>query len=103
MFEAADVGRAIGTGEIMDGNLDDLQIQFRRTEDQIEITEGIEIAEVRAVGGDLIVVGAVKDFGAAECVLEPLVEQVGEGKTEELVAQDVEKTHRLVLHRVHES
>ena len=73
---------------------------MRRAEQQIEIAERIEVAEVGAVGRDALVVGAAQHLGAAQRVLDRLPEQPREGQAEELVAEQVEEAHRLLLHRV---
>ena len=56
MFPAGDVGGSIGAFTVADGEVDDLSVQLCCAEDQVKIAEGIEIAKVGTVGGDLFVI-----------------------------------------------
>ena len=72
MLPARDIGGAVGAVTVADGQVDDLAVQFGRAEDQVKITEGIEISKVGAIGGDLFVILAPHDLCSAECVLDGL-------------------------------
>src|SRR6266542_4165142 len=56
--ESADVGAAVFSFAIAHRDVDDLEVQFGGAEEQVEIAERIELAEVLAVAGNLIIVGA---------------------------------------------
>ena len=47
--ETADLGLAVGPAPVADRNFDDFQVHLAGSEQQIEVAERIEIAEVRAV------------------------------------------------------
>src|SRR3954469_24109656 len=66
---ALDVGLAVGALAVADRHLDELQVELGRPEQEVEIPEGIEVPEVGAVGGELLVVLPAQDLGAAEGVL----------------------------------
>lgn len=56
MFPAGDVGGAVGALAVADGQVDDLQVEFCRAEDQVEVAEGVEVAEVGTVRLDQFVI-----------------------------------------------
>ena len=56
MAEPANVGRPIGPLPVTDGDLDNLQILLRRTEEQIEVPEGIEVTEIGPILGNAFIV-----------------------------------------------
>ena len=82
------------------GQVDDLEVQLIGTEQQIEIPEGIEIPKVLPVGLQLQVVFSEHHLGAAEGVLDRLLHQPAEKQTEELIAQNIERTHAVLLQRI---
>ena len=65
MLPAADIGGSVGTFAVTDGQVNNFTIQFGRAEDEIEIPEWIEIAEVGAVRRDALVVRAEQHFCSA--------------------------------------
>src|SRR5947199_4976522 len=102
MAPSVDIGFAIGPRAISNRQIHQAQIELGRPEEQIEITEWIEITEIGAVPRDGLVVFAEKDFGATESVFDLLAEQPTEGHAKELVRNHVEKLHRLLLHRINQ-
>ena len=56
----------------MDGYVGDFQVQAGRTEEQVEVAERVEVAEVLAVFGDAFVIAPRQHLGAAECVAKSL-------------------------------
>src|SRR5262249_24876426 len=98
--EAGNLGLAVGAAGVADRNLDRLEAELGGAEDQIEIAERIEIAEIAATGLEARIVGAGQRLGAAQRIGEPLREQPGEQQREALVGDEVEKTHGLVFHRI---
>src|ERR1051326_1725532 len=99
---ALNVRGSVGTFPVADRHLDDLETELGGAEQQIEVTERIEITEVAPIGGDALVLGAWQHLGAAQRVLDRLSEQPGERHAEELVPEEIEEPHRLLLHRVDE-
>src|SRR5450759_2388837 len=87
-------------GGVANGDFDDLEVQLRGTENQIEISEGIKLAEIGTVGDDLLVVPAAQNLGSAKGVRESLIEQPAEEPRESLVGEQIQESHCLVLHRV---
>ncbi len=75
MTEALDLGSAIGTVFITDGHLKHFQIKFHRAENQIKITERVEIAEIMAIGSKLIIMMLEHDLGPAQGVLKALAQK----------------------------
>jgi hypothetical protein len=73
MTEPADISRAIGSGAIMYRDFNDLKVQFSGAKDKIEVTEGIEVAKVTPVRGNLFVIGAKEDLGSTKRIFEALV------------------------------
>jgi hypothetical protein len=100
---ALDVGGAVGAFPIADGDVADFEVLFVGAEEQVEVAERIKLAEVGAVGGDLEVVFAGEDLGAAERVFDALAEEPGESQAEEFIGDHVEELHGLFLHRVDEA
>src|SRR5439155_9361110 len=103
MLPARDVGLAVGTGAITDGQVEDAQVEPSRTEEQIKIAEWIEVAEVSAVIRDQLVMPAQEYLGSAERVLNGLAQQPGEGHAEKFVADDIEEAHGLLFHGINEA
>src|SRR5579859_7499964 len=62
---ALNIGLSITPRAIADGNLHDLEIEARGTEQQVEIAERVEVPEVGAVVGNSLVIGAPQDFRTA--------------------------------------
>ncbi len=103
MSPALDIGIAVGACAVADGEVEDTEVEFSGTEQEVEVTEGIEVAEVGAVLGDFLVVLSEEHLGAAESILEGLAEEVAEGGAEELIAEHVEEAHGFVFHGVDEA
>lgn len=72
MFPARDIGGSVGSVAIANGKVNDLAVKFCRAEDQVEIPEGIEVAKVGAIGGDLFIIFTPHYFGAAQGVFDGL-------------------------------
>ena len=71
--EARDLGFAEGARLVVDRHLDDFQVLLGGAEDQIEVAERIEVAEIVALARDHLVVLAQQHLGAAQRVGQPLV------------------------------
>ena len=56
MLPARDIGGAIRPLTITDGQVNKLEIQLGRAEEQIEIAEWIEVAEVGTVRSDQLII-----------------------------------------------
>src|SRR5690348_12259636 len=98
--EAADVGRTVGAFAVADGEVEDFEIHLGRAEEKIEIAEGVEVAEIGSIGGQLFVITLTQDLRAAKSVLHTLPEQAREGPAEEFVPGQVEQSHRVLFHWV---
>src|SRR6266511_2996462 len=103
MPEPADLCRTVRPLPVADGKLGDLQIQLCRSEEQVEVPEGIEVSEERPVRLYSLVVTAPEHFGSAQRVRDTGFQGPREQQPERLVAKEIEETHRLVLHRVHQA
>ena len=85
MSEAADVGASVSAFSITDRHFDHLEVQLGSPEDEIKVSEGIEISEIASVPLDLLIVFAEERLGAAQGVFEPLIEYPREHEREEPV------------------
>lgn len=103
MFPAGDVGGAVGAFAVADGEIDDLEVEFCRAKDEVEIAEGIEVAKVGAVGGDGFVIFSPENFRAAQGIFDRLTEHPGECHAEEFVADEVQRAHGFFFHGVDET
>src|SRR5947209_13007001 len=100
MAKAGYLGFPVSAISVADGHLDDFEIEFCRTENQIEIAERVEDSEVRAPSLEPLVVRSRQHLGSAECVGEPLAEQPCEDHGEQLVRNQVERPHCLIFHPI---
>src|ERR1700731_5361017 len=100
MAPSLDVSLTPGSLMIARRHVDHLEVELGGSENQVEVTERIEVTEVGAVGGDGLVVGPAQHLGPAKRVLDVLAEQPGKSHAEELVAEEIQKAHRLLFHRV---
>ena len=74
MLPAGDVGAAVGAFTVADGEVDDLAVEFGRAEDQVKIAEGVKVAEVGTVGGDLLILFFPHYFRTAKGIFDRLAE-----------------------------
>src|SRR5512138_3758813 len=100
MFPARDVRGAVGPLAVTDWQVDDLAVELGSAEDQIIITEWVEVAEVGAVGSDPLIILFPENLCAAERILDRLPKQPGERHTEKFVAQEVERLHGFLFHGI---
>src|SRR5919108_989736 len=100
---AADVRGSVRARLVADGQVDDLEVEPRCTEEQVEVAERVEVAEVRAACGELFVVAATKDLGSAERVLHALAHDALEEPREDFVTDRVQKAHRAGFHVIDET
>src|SRR5262249_12870441 len=77
-------------------------VEPRRAEQEIEVPEGIEVAEEVAIVRDPRVIAPVEHLRAAERILDGLLEKPREGEAEELVSQQVKEAHGLTLYGIDE-
>src|SRR5262249_42744168 len=103
VLETADLGLAVGARAVAHRQLHDFQILLGGPEDQIEIPERIEVAEEAARARDLFVVAPEQHLGSAQRVLEALLQDRRQREAERLVADGIEKAHRLAFERVDEA
>lgn len=74
MSEAGDVGGAVGSFAVTNGDLDDFEIEFIGTKNKVEIAEGVEVAEELTVSDKAFVVGSEHHFSAAKGIGKMLTE-----------------------------
>src|SRR5687768_9024762 len=72
MPPAPDIGRSVLSIAVTYGDVDDLQVQLAGAEQQIEITERIEVAEHPPVGDDAAVVASPQNLRPAERIFNGL-------------------------------
>ena len=97
MTPAFDIGLAISAIAIADRHVRDFQMESTGAEEEIEIAERIEVAEMRAIRRDPLVIFFEKNFRSAKRVFDRLAERPTEGETEEFVGDEIAEAHRLVL------
>src|SRR5258708_20078669 len=85
---------------IADWEVENLQIQFARTEEKIEIAERIEIAEVGSIFRDLLIIGFGQHFRSAKCILDVLSQQPTKEHPYRFVRTEIEKAHCFLVHRI---
>src|ERR1700722_77758 len=103
MAPTLDVGFSVDAFTVPDRQIDDLHIEMRRAKNQVEIAEGIEVAEIGAVVRDHLILGAAQDFCSAKRVFNALPQQPGKREAKELIAQEVEEPHRATFHRINQA
>ena len=72
MGEPANVGRPVGPLPVTNGELDNLQILLRSAEQQIEVSEGIEVTKIGPTLGNAFVVAAMQHLRTAERIFDRL-------------------------------
>src|SRR5512138_3074810 len=92
--EALDVRLAVDPLPVAGRHVHDAEVLLRRPEDEVEVAERIEVAEVGPVRRDALVVSPPEHLRPAEGVLERLPEEPREGEAEELVRDEVQEPHR---------
>ena len=83
-------------------DIDDSQRHHRRREDQLEIAEWIEIAEVFPPTNEAVIVVASKELRTAQDIAERCLDENAQHIGKNDVAQLIQKAHRFGLHRVDE-
>lgn len=68
MAKAADVRIAVRPGAVGDRNFGYFEVLLDRTEDEIEIAEGVKLAEKRTIGGKDIIVCPAHHLCRRECL-----------------------------------
>src|ERR1700748_1631995 len=100
MFPALNVRFSVLAFPVAYRQSHNLKVVSGCSKQEIEIAKGIDLAKVSTIGCDGLIVGTAENLRAAKAVLHALTQQPGECKAEELVPEQVEKTHRLLLHRI---
>ena len=75
----------------MNRRLDDLEILFGSTEDQIEIAKRIEIAKIGALARQHFVILSQQHLGAAQCIRQPCIDEIGEQIGKASVGDEIER------------
>src|SRR5438034_7152848 len=95
MAQALNAGGAVRTFEIADRQLGDLEVQPNRSEEEIEVAEGVEVPEILPIRRDARVVVTQEHLRPAQRVAEALIEEKAEGPAEDLVPEQVQNPHCL--------
>ena len=101
--EARNVGFSVGAVPVADRDVADFQVEEGRAEEQVEIAEGIEVAELLYTNQQSLIIRLEKHFCAAKAVLDRLAQYGGQGDGEKLVAHEIQETHCLFFHGVNQS
>src|ERR1700730_7275869 len=100
MRPALDVGFPVCAFTVTNREVDELEIVFGRSKNQIEIAEWINFTEICAIGGDHFIITLAEHLGPAQRVFDVLAKKPGERQAEEFVAKKIEEPHGLLLHRI---
>src|SRR5437879_3776285 len=71
--------------QVMDRDLQDLEVELGGPEEEVEVAERIEVAEIPAISFDAAVILAPEHLGAAERVIHPLVVHAGDRRAEWII------------------
>src|SRR5262245_2120853 len=74
--ESADIGCSVAPLSVPYRKIDNLQIQFRSSEQEIKISEWVEVAKVTTVFGDTFIVHAQQHFRPAKRILDVLAQEM---------------------------
>src|SRR5258706_5287621 len=88
---------AVGARQIMNRHIQNPVLETSRAKQQIEVTKGVKVTEIAAVGCDLIVVALKHDLCAAQRIRNGLIQQPAKGLAKENVAPLVDCSHRALL------
>lgn len=87
MGESVDIRRAVRSILVSNRHLQNFKIQLRGAEQEIEVAEGIEVAEIVSVCHETKIVVPKQHFGSAQRIFDPLIEQPRERHAEKLIPQ----------------
>ena len=87
MREAMDIGGTVGPLLVANGHFENFEIELGRSEQQVEISEWIEFAEIGSVRCDTFIVSSEQHFRPTERVLDPFAEQPRKCHAEKLIPQ----------------
>src|SRR5258708_8281147 len=102
MAKALDVGFAVRTREVANGNVDNSQSQNCGRVEQLKITERIEVAKIAPPRRHALVVAALDKFCPAQRITDANIQNPAEHFREENIPQPVEKAHGIAFHRVNQ-
>src|SRR5688500_3330873 len=97
-----DVGGAVRSRPVIHGNIDYTGSKYSSGEQQLEVAERVEVAEVFPPSDEPLVVAPREELRAAQAVADRDVKDKAQHLGEEDVAEMVEQSHRLPFHRIHE-
>src|SRR3974390_2978211 len=95
-----DLRLAKGACLVVDRRLDDFEVLFGCAENQIEIAERVEIAEIAALSGQHFIVLAQQHLGAAQRIRQAGVDEIAEKISKEAVGDQIERAHRLAVYTI---
>ena len=70
MTPSMNVGLAVGSGTIANGQIDEAQIELGSSEEQVEITEGIKLPEISAVSRESQIVLPEQNLRATQRIFD---------------------------------
>lgn len=100
MLESFYLDIAITSHPVSDRNLNNLQVLFCSTEEEIKISKRVKVPEEASVDPDILVVTLEKHLGSAESILDRLIQKPGEDLAEKFVAKQIKRPHRLFFHLI---
>ena len=89
MAETRNISLSIGAVPISDRQITNPEIEQGRTEKQVEVTKGIEIAQYRDALEQTLVVSVQKHLGAAQTVFHRLSENEAERSGKKFIAEEI--------------
>ena len=98
MAPAVDVGLPVGALAVMHGHFNDFQPEPCRAKQQVEVAEGVKIAEIFPVRHDAVVIFFEQHFVCAKGIGEFLAEQEAENFSKRPIGDAIGKLHRAFVH-----
>src|ERR1017187_6828367 len=98
--EATDLGRAVGSIEVADGQVDHPQSQAGSRKQQFEVPERVKIAKIGAPLTNALVIFSGQQLGAAQAVTQGHLQDGAQSLSKKEIAQSIEEAHSLAFHGI---
>src|SRR5687768_17060228 len=103
VLEWLDFGVARYARSVAHRHLHQGQLDTRGAEEQVEVSERVELAKLLPGGRDTLVIGFPQDLRPAQRILDALTQEPGKDEAEELISEQIHYAHRFIFHGVDET
>lgn len=100
VLPSADFDFTVAALAIANRHINDFVVKAGCTEEKVEITKRVKIPKIGTVRSDSLIIMSPQNLGPAESVLDPLAKQLGEQTRKKIIGDHIQKTHRLLFHRI---